>query len=172
MQGVWDPARSEMWLDNRQCNICDVARLSRGRRVDEAIAFHIPAQRVVTLVHGWPQPFRAFRPGDPLSLRDFSEAIRLLLEHEFGGEATIFPKTKRLKEHLRNLLSEQVFGGFALEIEHYGPQKRVVLKGDSQSIAYLSWSAGQREFTPLLWGLLWLSPPDVFVVPGVVRGVQ
>jgi hypothetical protein len=39
-----------------------------------------------------------------------------------------------------------------------GVQKRLVLQGAGDKLPYMVWSAGQREFIPLLLGLYWLCP--------------
>lgn len=131
-----------------------IARASRR-------CFKIPAQRVLTLANGWPRPFSGFAGEDPFAVRDFSETFRLLMEQEPNRADTLFPKTNRLKREYRHLLSEHVFGGFGLEVDRHGAQKRLVLKQhrEGSSIPYMAWSAGQREFVPLLLGLFWLLPP-------------
>jgi hypothetical protein len=58
------------------------------------------------------------------------------------------------------LLSDHVFGGFRLQVDRHGAQKRLVLQQGIgvQPIPFMAWSAGQREFVPLLMGLYWLMP--------------
>jgi len=122
--------------------------------------FYIPAQRVLSLANGWPRPFTGFGSEDPFAVRDFSETFRILMEQELGRSDALFPKTNRLKKEYRDLLAEHVFGGFGLEVDRHGAQKRLVLKqrNATKSIPYMAWSAGQREFVPLLLGLYWLLP--------------
>lgn len=139
----------------------DVRNLARSlRRGEKQSVFYIPAQRVLSLANGWPRPFTSFASEDPFSIRDFSETFRLLMEQELGRSPEIFPKTNRLKEEYRKLLSQHIFGDFSLLVDRYGAQKRLVLKRNaaSKTIPYLVWSAGQREFVPLLMGLYWLMP--------------
>jgi hypothetical protein len=38
-------------------------------------------------------------------------------------------------------------------------KRRLVLRDGGQILPYMVWSAGQREFVPLLLGLYWLMPP-------------
>lgn len=137
------------------------------RRVSESKPpefFFIPAQRVLTLRDGWPRPFGDYRPGDPFSVRDFSEELRRLIEGDLGKTENLFPKPSRLKTELRKALDDAVFRGFSLKIDRFGSQKRLVLEpGDaapdaSPALPYMVWSAGQREFVPLLLGLFWLMP--------------
>jgi hypothetical protein len=130
-------------------------------RKKKSTVFYIPAQRVLSLANGWPRPFTSFASEDPFAVRDFSETFRILMEQELGRTEALFPKTNRLKKEYRDLLSRHVFGGFGLQVDRHGAQKRLVLRQEDagQSIPYMAWSAGQREFVPLLMGLYWLMPP-------------
>jgi len=125
--------------------------------------FYIPAQRVLTLGRGWPRPFSDYGAGDPFCVRDFSETIRLLMETGWGRSegGEIFPQTRRLKNELRKILDRTVFHGFGLRVDTSGAQKRLVLKakGGESTLPFMIWSAGQREFVPLLMGFYWLLPP-------------
>jgi energy-coupling factor transporter ATP-binding protein EcfA2 len=122
--------------------------------------FCIPAHRVLTLGRGWPRPFSDYSFGDPFVVRDFSEKLRVLLETELGRDPDVFPRDRRLKAEIRPLLQRDVFGGFRLQIDKLGAQKRLVLQdSDAGSpLPFMVWSAGQREFVPLLLGLYWLLP--------------
>ena len=123
--------------------------------------FYIPAQRVLTVHDGWPRPFSGYRTGDPFAVRDFSEKLRLLMEGGLGRGESIFPKTNRLKADIRKVLERDIFGSFELKVDKQAVQKRLILtkKGEDGGMPFMAWSAGQREFTPLLLGLLWLLPP-------------
>jgi hypothetical protein len=154
MQNVWRETESRIKVNGESVGIEELAiRRARSRK---AAVFYIPAQRVLTLANGWPRPFQGFTSGDPFTVRDFSENFRLLMEEEFSGALYLFPKTRRLKEEYRNLLSRHVFGGFALVVNRNRTQKRLVLQKQEDSIGFLAWSAGQREFVPLLMDLYWL----------------
>ena len=159
MQGVWAAGHSEVRWGNRSV---DMDRLAGRRFADaEARAFFIPAQRVLTLGKGWPRPFTDYSAGDPFVVRDFSEKLRLLMESGLGRGEAVFPQTRRLKEVFRDELAKNVFHGFGLAVERHGSQKRLVLqaKGAKEQLPFMVWSAGQREFVPLLLGLYWLLPP-------------
>lgn len=160
MRGVWWEGTdgSAVSVDGHPADVAGwVAPRHRSRK---ATVFYIPAQRVLSLANGWPRPFQGFASEDPFAVRDFSETFRLLMEQEFSSTAALFPKTNRLKREYRELLSKHVFGGFGLHVDRHGAQKRLVLRQekDPQSIPFMAWSAGQREFIPLLMGLYWLMP--------------
>jgi len=55
-------------------------------------------------------------------------------------------------------LQENVFSKFELKIEKSRSQKRLTLGAGKNPLPYMVWSAGQREFVPLLLGFYWLMP--------------
>lgn len=159
MHSIWKVGMSEVRWNGRTTDLKAVAR--RKQRNERQSLFLIPAQRVLALRDGWPRPFSDYAAGDPFAVREFSEVLRRLLESEFT-KANLFPQKKRLKEAFRKLLQRDVFGEFELRVDKFRSQKRLVL-GPSQSLEVLPqmvWSAGQREFIPLLLGFYWLMPPS------------
>lgn len=157
MKSVWEKAKSDLALNGKTEDISKlVSRVQRNK--DESL-FLVPAQRVLTLREGWPRPFSDYGPGDPFTVRYFSERLRRLMESELGREQMIFPRTRRFKTEVRDMLASNVFGSFDLHVESYRSQKRLVLGGKKEtSLPFMVWSAGQREFVPLLLGLYWLLP--------------
>ncbi len=156
MAKIWRPSSSVRW-DGQDV---DLATRARGaRRLLEENLFYVPAQRVVAMREGWPRPFSDFRAGDPYAVRQFSEQLRVLLEREFGDEE-LFPRANRLKKELRDGLKHHVFGDFGLHVDSSRLQKRLVLSvpHTEEKLPYMVWSAGQREFVPMLLGLYWLMP--------------
>jgi hypothetical protein len=125
--------------------------------------FFIPAQRVLTLRNGWPRPFTDYSPGDPFAVREFSEKSRLLLEQEFTATEGLFPQKNRLKQEIRELLAKGFFPDYDLRVDRSRSQRRLVLQAASagaEQLPFMVWSAGQREFVPLLLGFYWLMPPS------------
>ncbi len=158
MHAIWRrDATSVTWL-GKTVDLEGIAR--RKRRDEKETMFLIPAQRVLAMRNGWPLPFESYSPGDPFTVRDFSEQLRRLLEGEFTSEV-LFPQDRRLKGEFRDLLKRDVFGDFELRIDKMRSQKRLVLAqaGGGDGLPTMVWSAGQREFIPLLLGLYWLMPP-------------
>ena len=122
--------------------------------------FYIPAQRVMSLRDGMTRPFSDYRAGDPFVLRDFSDKLHWIVQTEIGLERDVFPRSQRLNTALRRPLERHIFGGFSLRSDTAGHQSRLVLQqGENSPLPYSVWSAGQREFAPLLLGLYWLLPP-------------
>lgn len=159
MQSIWRPGPSAItWQDTT----VDMVRLiSLPKKSVAESMFYIPAQRVLALRDGWPRPFTDYSPGDPFVVRMFSEKLRLLLEQEFTEAEGLFPQERRLKAEIRRLLAQSFFPGHDLRVDRYRSQRRLVLQagGVAQSLPFMVWSAGQREFVPLLLGFYWLMPP-------------
>jgi len=158
MGGLWT-ARSELVIDGVTRPLTDFAKGSGNQKKNERL-FFIPAQRVMSLRDGLTRPFTDYRYGDPFALREFSEKLHQLVQNEFGRDPTLFPRNNRLSEALRIPIAQNIFGKFGLGIDSERAQKRIVLRGPdgSSGLPYLVWSAGQREFVPLLLGLYWLCP--------------
>lgn len=157
MHAIWTDKSSIEW-QGRAMDLEQIAR--RKRKAKDENLFFIPAQRVLTLRDGWPRPFTDYTPGDPFAVREFSEKLRVLVEKELGS-ASLFPQVRRLKREFRNLLERDVFSKYALKIDKVRSQKRLVLgtEIEGENLPYMVWSAGQREFVPLLLGFYWLMPP-------------
>jgi hypothetical protein len=158
MDRIWSD-KSQIDVNNKPFNLKERLRRRPKTRSAQEKVFLAPAQRVLTLRDGWPRPFSDFNPGDPYSVRAYSERIRNLMESA-GGSTALFPRDRRLKAEYRKMLDNSIFSGFTLEVEKVKAQKRLILKagGKGSSLPYMVWSAGQREFIPLLLGLYWLMP--------------
>jgi len=122
--------------------------------------FFIPAQRVLALREGWPQAFTYYDAGVPFAVREFSEKLRLMMT-DLGATDTLFPVPRRLKQEFRDLVQQHIFPGFNLKIDTQRAQKRLVLSSgkNAHPLPFMVWSAGQREFVPLLLGLYYLLTP-------------
>jgi AAA domain, putative AbiEii toxin, Type IV TA system len=160
METVMD-ADSEVLVDGVKVDFMRQVVNPPGRLRSKESVFHIPAQRVLVLDDGWPRPFMGYSSGDPYCLRNFSETLRMLMAQGLGSGAAIFPHKRRLKSELRRLVDSGIYVGGRVRLETEGMRKRIVLQPNrgGPSLTYNAWSAGQREFTPLLLGLYWLIPP-------------
>ena len=170
MHSIWKPGQSTVNWGGKAVDLEKIAERKRPGK-DEKL-FFIPAQRVLALRDGWPRPFTDYSPGDPFAVREFSEKLRVLVEREFSGES-LFPQPKRLKKEFRDLLERDVFSKFSLKVDKVRSQKRLVLGtgNENDSLPYMVWSAGQREFVPLLLGFYWLMPPTAVSKRGDIEWV-
>ena len=161
MASIWNGNRSSLVLGQARKQT-DLARYSRPGRSDVPESmFYIPAQRVMSLRDGMSRPFSEYRVGDPYVLRDFSGKLHWILQNEIGLDEEVFPRRNRLSAVLRKPLETHIFGEFGLRTDTSTHQRRLVLQSNAGSpLPYLVWSAGQREFVPLLLGLYWLLPPS------------
>ena len=160
MSRLWRPDRSTVAKDGTRIELGYLARRYRSQVPPEDSLFYIPAQRVMSVRDGLTRPFSEYRAGDPFVLRAFSEKLHQLIQTDFATPGGLFPKRNRLSETLRQPLVDHVFGGFELRTEVAQMQRRIVLQGEEGTVLpYLVWSAGQREFVPLLLGFYHLLPP-------------
>jgi AAA domain, putative AbiEii toxin, Type IV TA system/AAA ATPase domain len=157
MRSIWREGSTSIEWKGKSVDLPRMAR--RKRKKKEETLFFIPAQRVLALRDGWPRPFTDYAPGDPFAVREFSEKLRVLVEQEFAG-SDLFPQERRLKREFRDLLRRHVFSKYHLKVDKVRSQKRLILgpAGKAEPLPYMVWSAGQREFVPLLLGFYWLMP--------------
>lgn len=170
MHSIWRQGESAVKWEGKSVDLQKIAK--RKRHKGDENLFFIPAQRVLALRDGWPRPFTDYSPGDPYAVREFSEKLRVLVEKEFAGES-LFPQPNRLKKEFRDLLERDVFSKFSLKVDKVHSQKRLVLGNgnENDSLPYMVWSAGQREFVPLLLGFYWLMPPSKVSQRGEIKWV-
>ena len=136
--------------------------LPSGKKSIKEQLFYVPAQRVVTMSQGWPRAFSTFDIGDPFVLKQFSETVRTLMEKEtskiLGSDGQVFPKPGRIKEPLRNMLDESIFHGAEIISDDDSLKKRFVMNVAGSRLPFMTWSAGQKEFMPLLLSFYHLIP--------------
>jgi hypothetical protein len=169
MRAIWRREESKVTWNGASVDLR--GQLARMRRNKEETLFFIPAQRVLALRDGWPRPFSDYSAGDPFAVREFSEELRQLVEKEPAGASQLFPQERRLKAEFRELLEKHVFAKFHLHVDKFRSQKRLVLGTNGEPLPYMVWSAGQREFVPLLLGLYWLMPATKVSRRGTIEWV-
>jgi len=157
MQKVWT-IKTSVSIDDKQFKLSDYTE-TRGRKKQDEKLFLIPAQRVITLRGGWPRPFTDYDSGDPYVVKQFSEQLRRLMETGLGGgKGAIFPQEGRFNKDFRNAISQTIFSNAEVRLDTREMRKRLILKVGENELPYMVWSAGQREFMPLLLGLYALMP--------------
>lgn len=155
MSSIWKP-QTHIQTDNGRLGIQTI-NSSKHRKKEQL--FYIPAQRVISIQDGWPRPFNSYSIGDPFVVKEFSESLRTLMEKGLGtGKSAIFPQPGRMKSSIRTTIDNNIFHGNKVELDKTGLKKRIVLNVGKAKLPYMTWSAGQREFMPLLLGLYWLMP--------------
>lgn len=127
----------------------------------EHSVFYIPAQRVLTFENGWPKRFLNYDASVPFVVREFSEALFVYLDKAYSSDSSgkLFPHPKSLRAILKESLNSSVYRSADVSIDKKHSRKRLVLEiPDGSSLPMSTWSAGQREFTPLMLGLYKLIP--------------
>lgn len=155
----WHEGRSEVALDGKTRELRRLFHRNGGRQgpaqqVAESTYF-IPAHRALLLSDGWPRFFQQHAPGTPYVARAYSERLARWL----GDSGTsVFPVSNRLQKDLREKLDEAIFHSATLDVDKSSAQSRLILNAGKSHIPYMAWTAGQREFVPLLIALYELLP--------------
>ena len=160
MSGIWK-TDSKIEIDGEPFLRKSLPKKGDGN--DETL-FYIPAQRIMSISDGRPKNFMEFDSSSPYVLRSFSETLRLFMQHGMGNADVLFPMKNRLKGFLRRSFDESIFHQAKIVMDERSGQKKMVLNIDDMSIPFMSWSAGQKEFMPLLLAFYCLSGPPSKVV--------
>lgn len=156
MSSAWHEGKTAVSWDNQPIR---PASWTRGVRLQrEGKAFFIPAHRALLLAEGWPAPFLKLNADTPVVARLFSQN----LYQRFSGRqaADLFPVERILKREYREMIDRAIYHGGKVELEKQGLRYRLRLRfEDGVQLPYMAWTAGQREFTPLLLGLYHVLTP-------------
>lgn len=110
---------------------------------------YIPAQRILCISDGRPKNFNEFDINSPYVLRRFSDEIRVFFQRQQKNDM-LFPINHKLKETINDSFDLNIFHGGKVKIDERMGQKVMRLQVDGASIPFMTWSAGQKEFMPLL----------------------
>ncbi len=160
MSNIWN-AETEITVDGKAVESKSLLDAEPNRTVDTEV-FYIPAQRVVTVLNGWPKPFSDFGR-DPFVLKSFSETLRIFMEVGYGD--FLFQSSSQPTSP--DNLYRSVFHSGDLEIDVSDYRKRFVLNILGNKIPISGWSAGQREFMPL-----WMGVHSLFISRNGVRPTE
>jgi len=122
--------------------------------------FYIPAQRILSVSDGRPKNFMEFDSSTPYVLRQFSETLRLMLQNGMGKSESIFPISNQLIAPLRKSFNDSIFHDGKVVMDDRTGQRKLRMEVEGMSVPFITWSAGQKEFLPLLLGFYWLCPPS------------
>lgn len=144
---------SKVKLDSRAISLNSLGRIGNGKEK----LFFVPAHRSMLISDGWAAPFQKLGPDTPAVARLFSQN---LFDRFSGRDAgTLFPVSKRLKREIREQIDAAVFHGGKVGIEEDSQHAhRLRLVHNEMHLPFMTWTAGQREFTPLLLALYHLLP--------------
>ncbi len=120
--------------------------------------FYIPAQRVISLSDGRPKSFTEFDETVPYVLKNFSDTLRLFLQRSKSLEQSVFPAQQKLKDILKDSYQDSIFHGGNVKFDERSGRKKFRMDIQDSSMPFMTWSAGQKEFMPLLLAFYYLSP--------------
>jgi hypothetical protein len=156
MSAAWKDGKTTVLLDNKL--ISPISWTRHLKKKQQGKVFYIPAHRALLLADGWPAPFLKLNADTPVVARLFSQN----LYQRFSGRqnSPLFPVERILKEQYRYLIDEAVFHGGRIDLQKDGLRYRLRLSyEDGVQLPFMTWTSGQREFTPLLLGLYHVLPP-------------
>lgn len=144
---------SEIQLGGAKIRPETISRRGNGKET----VFFIPAHRSMLISDGWAAPFQRLTSDTPVVARIFSQ--NLFDRFTARGEDQLFPLNRLLKREYRELINRAVFHGgtIALEQDQQYAKRLKLTHGDSK-FPFMTWTTGQREFTPLLLGLYHVLP--------------
>ncbi len=153
MAPAWRENETEVWLGRKRISAKGLGRIGDGREH----LFFVPAHRSMLISDGWAAPFQKLTSDTPAVARMFSQN---LFDRFSGKDAeTLFPLDKRLKKEIRDKIDAAIFHGGKVGIENDAQHaRRLRLVHGAMHLPFMTWTAGQREFTPLLLGLYHLLP--------------
>jgi energy-coupling factor transporter ATP-binding protein EcfA2 len=151
MSVAWG-AKTRVLVDDEPMLLRNVLRA----REDPARVFFVPAHRALLMSEGWPAPFMRLKADTPTVARLFSQSLYERFTGRKAGD--LFPVERRLKKSVRELIDGAVFHGGRVRLEKAGLQTRLELGYGKTRLPFMTWTAGQREFTPLLLGLYRVLP--------------
>lgn len=157
---------SSLWK-NDTIVVADGQRYKKGFLLSNGIPnakeslFYIPAQRILSIADGRPKNFMEYDISSPFVLRNFSETLRLFFQNGMGNEHTLFPLGYRLKGGMKKSFDKTIFHGGKVVIDEQSGQKKMRMQVGDASLPFMTWSAGQKEFMPLLMAIYCLTGPIV-----------
>lgn len=126
--------------------------------------FYVPAQRILSISEGRPRNFMEYDTSTPYVLRWFSETLRVFMQGGMGNPDTIFPIKTRLKGAVKRAINDNIFHGGKVVLDKTGVQRNMKMEVAGMKIPFMAWSAGQKEFMPLLLAIYCLSGPPTQVI--------
>lgn len=153
MASAWHDGETSVALGSKALALKGIGRIGDGSEK----LFFVPAHRSMLISDGWAAPFQKLTSETPAVARIFSQN---LFDRFSGKDAgTLFPVEKRLKKEIREKIDAAVFHGGRVGIEEDAQHaRRLRLVHGEMHLPFMTWTAGQREFTPLLLGLYHLLP--------------
>ncbi len=152
-----------MWRENTHIEVdgivfgIDHLTPSMGKENSQESVFYIPAQRVTSVAEGAGKSFESYNFGTPYVNRQFGDTVQRFIQNGIGQQTVLFPMKTRLKSQMRRRFDNSIYHGAKVELNEDNMTKQMVLSVGGSNLPVTVWSAGQREFTPLLLGVYCLT---------------
>ena len=154
MGEAWEQGTSAITYNGRRVSPGRLRK--RGKPTGQV--FFVPAHRAMLISDGWASPFQKLTSDTPVVARLFSQNLHDRFSQR--GDGPLFPLERTLKAEYRREIEQAVFHGGTVGIEEDRQHaKRLRLTHGKTHLPFMTWTAGQREFTPLLLGMYRLLPP-------------
>lgn len=166
LSGLFRKDTSVVWNDysfSPQDLLNTLSKQKASETYQESV-FYVPAQRILTIADGRPKNFMEYDTSNPYVLRRFSEILRVFMQSGLRNPDTIFPMRTRLKGAVKRSITDTIFHKAKVVLDKTGEQRKMKLEIDDMRIPFMAWSAGQREFMPLLLAIYCLSGPPTQVI--------
>ena len=155
MGAAWSASTTVSW-DGQSIEPQNIGKRGTGT---ESV-FYIPAHRSMLISDGWALPFQKLTVDTPVVARLFSQNLFDRFTSRSSKGDKLFPLDRVLKQQYRELIDQAIFHGGTVGIAEDKYVKRLKLSHGESQLPFMTWTAGQREFTPLLLGLYHLFPPS------------
>lgn len=132
------------------------ADVKEGNDLQESV-FYVPAQRILSISDGRPKNFMEFDLSTPYALRFFSETLRVFIQGGLGNPDVLFPMKLKLKNSIKDSINSSIFHNGKVIIDQSGGQRKMKLSIGGMKLPFMTWSAGQKEFMPLLLAIYCLT---------------
>ena len=156
--------KTRIQFDNKSFSISDLLKPAKFKTNAKESVFYVPAQRILGISDGRPKNFMEFDGSTPYVLKNFSETLRVFIQGGLGNPDVIFPMRNRLKGAVKKSIDKSVFHGAKVVIDQTSGQRKMKLNVNEVSLPFMTWSAGQKEFMPLLLAMYCLSGPPTSVI--------
>lgn len=142
----------------------DLLKVSNDNQQCKESVFYVPAQRILGISDGRPKNFMEFDGSAPFVLKNFSETLRVFVQSGLGNPDVVFPMSSRLKDTVSMSIDKSVFHGAKVVMDQSSGQRKMKLHVGNVNLPFMTWSAGQKEFMPLLLAMYCLSGPPTSVI--------
>lgn len=142
----------------------DLLKVSNDNQQCKESVFYVPAQRILGISDGRPKNFMEFDGSAPFVLKNFSETLRVFVQSGLGNPDVVFPMSSRLKDSVSMSIDKSVFHGAKVVMDQSSGQRKMKLHVGNVNLPFMTWSAGQKEFMPLLLAMYCLSGPPTSVI--------